>query len=75
MSINTLRTTLIPLLKLSDGLMETVLETMDTLDRSNDTVVPADHKYAMMAGLGLNEVPCNNKTIAVWTPEYSRLQY
>ena len=55
--------------------METVLETMDTLDRSNDTVAPTDHKYAMMAGLGLNEVPCNNKTIAVWTPEYSRLQY
>ena len=75
MSINTLRTTLIPLLKLSDGLMETVLETMVTLDRSNDTVVPADHKCSMMTGLGLNEVPCNNEIIAVWTPEYSRLQY
>ena len=66
MSTNTLRTILVTLLKLSDSIMKTVLETMGTLKGCDVVDVTTDRECF----LKLYEVPCTIKTIAVKTSEY-----
>ena len=63
MSIKTFRTTLIPLLKLSDSKEETLLETMETRDRCEVAIGPANLEGAIITGWDLEEVSTISKPL------------